>query len=124
MPTLRLVAVNSRLSEAKAIADKMTDEERKVFADSLNASLSAAKTAGSPQARLDNVKTAASSKDPKRKQAFTAAINSLRRLGFEIDQIAASGNAADLDEAMKRFKWGMAERIALKSNLLAIGAIS
>jgi hypothetical protein len=111
------------LTEAKAIADKMTDEERKVFADSLTASLSAAKT-GSPQQRLANIQAAASSSDPKKKQAFNLAVNSLRKLGYEIDQIAASGSTKEIEDVMKKYSWDQARRVTLKSQLLAIGAIA
>jgi hypothetical protein len=128
MPTLtkidsmRGIASGGNLDEAKKLAAKMSPAERQELAASLKAA--AKPQTGSAEHRLANIHAAAKSSDPKKLQAYTAAINGLRRLGFEIDRIAASGNAADLDVVMTKLKWSMAERIFLKSNLLAIGAVS
>jgi hypothetical protein len=100
----KLIAVNTNLSEAQAIASKMTDDERKVFANYLG-ELSAAKQVSSPQGRLDNVRAAAKSSDRKVSQAYIDANNELGRLGFSIDQIAASGATGEIDAAMKKWKW-------------------
>jgi hypothetical protein len=120
--SMRGVASGGNLDEVKKLAAKMSPAERQELVASLKAA--AKPQTGTSEHRLANIKAAASSTDPKKKGAYTAAVNGLRRLGFEIDRIAASGNAADLDDAMKKFKWDMTQRIFLKSNLLAIGAIS
>jgi hypothetical protein len=119
----RTVAVNNNLSAARDIAEKMTDDERQVFATYLG-QLSAAKQVSSPQGRLDSVKAAAKSEDRRVSQAYVNAVNGLRRLGFELDQICASGATRDLDAAMKKARWSSEQRIDLKLNLTKIGAIA
>jgi Holliday junction resolvasome RuvABC DNA-binding subunit len=73
------------------------------------------------QSRLSKVMAA--SNDPTKKAAFDHAVKALSRLGFAIDQVAATGSTAQLDEAMKKLKWSTNERIALKANLGHIGAL-
>jgi hypothetical protein len=71
--------------------------------------------------RLTNVQAAA--QDPTKKVAFKNAVSGLRRLGLEIEQIAASGNVSELDKAMTALGWTQLERFTLKNNLHACGAI-
>jgi hypothetical protein len=80
----------------------------------------AAKTS-SQKSRLAKVQAAAA--DPARKAAFAIAVRGLQRLGFEIEQIAASGNVAELDRKMSDMKWTSLERVTLKTNLATCGAI-
>jgi hypothetical protein len=119
----KIIAVNSNLSAARDIAEKMTDDERKTFAVFLG-EMAAAKQVSSPQGRLASVTAAAKSEDRRVSQAYVAALNSLRRLGFELDQICASGATRELDEAMKKARWSSEQRIDLKLNLTKIGAIA
>ena len=96
---------------------------RAINADKVMASkIQAAAAMADSQTRLANIRAAAS--DPKRKIAFNNAVRALGRLGFAIDQIAASGGTAQIDEAMKKLKWSTNERIALKANLSAVGALA
>jgi hypothetical protein len=59
---------------------------------------------------LANVQAAASSSDPKKKQAFNLGVNSLRKLGYEIDQIAASGSTKEIEDVMKKYSRRAASR--------------
>jgi hypothetical protein len=118
-----LVAVVSASGEPRQWGELSIEEKRSLLTR-WSKEVEAAAAKQGPEQRLANIRAAASSSDPKKKQAFNLAVNSLRRLGFEIDQIATSGSTVDLDAAMKKFEWAMAERICLKSNLLAVGAIS
>jgi hypothetical protein len=119
----KIIAVNTNLTEAKAIASKMTDDERQVFATYLG-ELSAAKQVTSPQGRLDSVKAAAKSTDKRVSRSYIDAVNGLRCLGFEIDQITASGSTKELNDAMRKANWSSEQRIGLKLNLHKIGAIA
>jgi hypothetical protein len=76
-----------------------------------------------PAAKGRLAKVQAAAKDPIKQQAFTNAVRGLRRLGFEIEQIAASGNVAELDRVMADKKWTTTERISLKHSLAIVGAI-
>jgi hypothetical protein len=76
-----------------------------------------------PAAKGRLAKVQAAAKDPIKKVAYDNAIRGLRRLGMEIDAVAASGNVADIDEAMTEKKWTNTERISLKHSLAIVGAI-
>jgi hypothetical protein len=114
--------VNAKLAELKATTDKMTLDERKALLESLTESIRVdAAAVDAPKRRLAKVQAAAT--DPKKTQQFKDAVIGLRRLGMEIEQIAASGSIADLDHAMAERKWTPLQRFALKGNLAAVGAI-
>jgi hypothetical protein len=74
-----------------------------------------------PKGRL--AKVLAAKQDPVKKTAFDNAVRGLRRLGFEIEAIAASGSIAELDRVMAEKKWTSTERISLKHSLAIVGAI-
>jgi hypothetical protein len=118
----KIRAVNSRIAELQATTSNLTLEEKKVLLESLSKDVQAAvaKEDG-PKRRLANIKAAAA--DPVKSKVFEAAVVGLRRLGMEIEQIAASGSVADLDKAMRERKWKDFERFGLKAKLAAVGAI-
>jgi hypothetical protein len=122
LPVLSIGAKSSvtselTLEEARALRDSLDKQIEKIEA-------ATQKQADSPQKRLANVQAAASSKDPKKLQAFTLAVNSLRKLGFEIDAICASGSTKELEDQMKKYSWDTTRRMVLKSQLAQIGAIA
>jgi hypothetical protein len=82
----------------------------------------AAKADGSKQ-RLDAINAAAVSTNKRTSGAYKTATAGLAKLGYSIDQIAASGSIADLEEKMKKHRWTATQKIALKMCLGICGAI-
>lgn len=81
----------------------------------------AAAVTDGPKRRLESVKAAATSTDPRKKEAFQGAVKMLKRLGVEIDAIAASGDASSLASKMKELKWAPVQQTQLKLYLNIIG---
>jgi hypothetical protein len=85
-------------------------------------------------AKLDDLKAAADNsrlarlnacaQDEKYAVAFKTALRGLRRLGLDIEKIAAAGDTTALDKAMTEQRWSIEERIQLKTVLANIGGIS
>jgi hypothetical protein len=118
----RITAVNATLAEITATAEKMTLDERQSLLASLTESVRIdAGAVDASKRRLESIKAAAS--NPAKQKAFAGAVMGLRRLGLEIEAIAASGSIQDLDRAMDTAKWSQNQRFALKTHLAAVGAL-
>ena len=113
-----------KFSDIKAVTSELTIAEKQQLLESLSKDVSAAvaKADGSKQ-RLESVKAASISKDPRVSGAFKLAKAGLQRLGLDIEAIAASGATAEIDNRARQYKWNSDQRIALKHSLSIVGAI-
>ena len=117
--------VNQRLADLETTAENLTPAEKRALATSLERDIQAAiAKADGPKRRLDSIKAAAVSKNPRTANAYKRVTASLEALGYSIDSIAASGSLpVDLEEKMSKHRWDMGRKIALKLNLGIVGAI-
>jgi hypothetical protein len=117
--------INARISEIQATTENLTLAEKKTLLESLSKDIqAAAQKADGPKRRLDSVKAASVSRDPRTANAYKRVTASLEALGYSIDSIAASGSlSADLERKMSNHRWDMGRKIALKLNLGIVGAI-
>lgn len=127
MPTLVKLAdtmrgVNSKIADLKAVTSGLTLAEKRQLLESLSDDIQAAATDGSKK-RLTSVQAAATSTNPRTKEAFKTAVSMLKRLGLEIDAICASGDVSSLHSKMKELKWTPIQRTQLKLSLGIIGAV-
>jgi hypothetical protein len=114
--------VNAKLGDLKAVASELTLAEKRQLLETLTADIqAAASVVDGPKRRLESVKAAATSTNQRTKEAFTGAVKMLKRLGVEIDAIAASGDVSSLASKMKALKWASVERTQLKLYLSIIG---
>src|SRR4029077_14095172 len=98
--------VNAKLAELQATTAELSLEEKKSLLESLSKDVSAAAAkADGPKRRLDAVKAAALSTNARTKDAFATATKGLEKLGYSLDQIAASGSIADIETKMRQNKW-------------------
>ena len=100
-----------------------SDSVRAIKSDGTNINAAAAKTTTAQQ-RIANISAAASTSNPKLKEAYLCAKHAAERLGFSLDKIAEAGGTRELDKAMTEKRWPTEQRIALKSALHAVGAIA
>lgn len=77
--------------------------------------------ASAERLRMSRLKAAAA--DPNQAVAWKSALRGMRRLGLDIEKIAATGDVKDLDRAMSEARWSSDERVQLKTILASIGAI-
>jgi hypothetical protein len=117
-------AINARLADVRTSTEGLTLAEKQSLLSSLelDVAVHAAKEDSSKR-RITAVKAAAASSDMRKKSAFLIAVAGLEKLGFEIEQIAASGSIADLDAKMREHKWSSTRKVALKNSLAIIGAV-
>jgi hypothetical protein len=117
--------VNQRLADLETTAENLTPAEKRALATSLERDIQAAiAKADGPKRRLDSIKAAAVSKNPRTANAYKRVTASLEALGYSIDSIAASGSLpADLEQKMSHHRWDAGRKIALKLNLGIVGAI-
>ena len=85
------------------------------------ADINAAATTDASKKRLANIRAAA--ENPAKKAAFNGAVMGLKRLGLDLEKIAASADVAAIDKAMADMRWSVDQRFTLKSNLASIGAV-
>jgi hypothetical protein len=74
--------------------------------------------------RLTSIKASAASTNSKTREAYIYAKRGCERLGFSLDAVAEAGGVRELDKAMTEQRWDNTDRMALKSALAAVGAIS
>jgi hypothetical protein len=114
--------VNGNISGLKAATEGLSLSDKKALLEILSKDVeAAASVADGPRRRLESVKAAATSTNQRTKEAFTGAVKMLKRLGVEIDAIAASGDVSSLASKMKALKWASVERTQLKLYLSIIG---
>jgi hypothetical protein len=117
--------VNSKIADLKAATSDLTIAEKRQLLESLTSDIQAASgVVDGPKRRLAAVQAAATSTSPRTKEAFRVATSMLKRLGTEIDAIAASGDISPLEEKIKALKWSSLQRTELKLMLGIIGAIT
>jgi hypothetical protein len=116
--------VNSKLAEVHATTESLSLADKQSLLETLSTEVAAAaQKQDGPRRRLESVRAASASTNPRTKDAYKTAIASLRALGGDLESIAQSGTVADLDEKMRQFKWDPTRKTALKVALAAIGAI-
>jgi hypothetical protein len=116
--------VNSKLASLQASTAELSLEEKKSLLASLERDVSAAAAkADGPKQRLDAIKAAAISSNKRTSGAYKTATAGLEKLGYSLDQIAASGSTADLEGRMRERKWTTNQQIGLKLALSIVGAI-
>jgi hypothetical protein len=102
---------------------KFSDSIKAIRTDGVS-DIKAAAAVTTSASRMASVKASAASTDPKKRDAYLFAKKGVERLGFSLDSIAAGGGTGDLDKRMSELKWTNEQRIALKTSLAQIGAIS
>lgn len=101
---------------------KFSDCVKAIRLDSVGDTKAAAVTTSA--SCLASIKAAASTSNPKLKEAYIYAKRGAERLGFSLDNIAEAGGTRELDKAMTEKRWNVTQRMALKSALAAVGAIA
>jgi hypothetical protein len=116
--------VNAKLAEIKAATDALSLAEKQALLESLSKDVSAAAAkADAPKRRLDAIKAAAVSSNKRTSGAYKAATSGLEKLGYSLDQIAASGSIADVEAKMRERRWTVIQQIGLKNALSICGAL-
>jgi hypothetical protein len=116
--------VNAKLAELQATTANLSLAEKQALLESLSKDVQAAAAkADGPKRRLDAIKAAAVSSNKRTSGAYKAATSGLEKLGYSLDQIAASGSTADVEAAMRQRKWTTNQQIGLKLALGIVGAI-
>lgn len=117
--------VNTNIAGLKAATEGLSLSEKRQLLEALTADIQAAASAvDAPKKRLAAGSAAATSTNPRTKEAFQIAVTGLKKLGLEIDAICASGDISMLDTKMKELGWDTTRRIMLKNSLSIVGAIS
>ena len=76
------------------------------------ADINAAATTDASKKRLANIRAAA--ENPAKKAAFNGAVMGLKRLGLDLEKIAASADVAAIDKAMADMRWSVDQRFHAK----------
>ena len=114
--------VNSNIDGLRAATQGLSLSEKKALLEVLSADVQAA--VDGPKRRLESVKAAAVATDLRTQGAFKTAVKMLKRLGTELDVIAASGDISGLEKKTRELKWPPEQRTQLKLCLHIIGATS
>jgi hypothetical protein len=105
-----------------AASEQMDVEQKRALVKSLTEAVHASDAKHSREERRIS-RIEAASKNPAMEVPFKTALRSLRRLGLDIDKIAAAGDCKELDRALSEQQWGVDQRWQLKAILKSIGVL-
>jgi hypothetical protein len=116
------IGITDKVAALVAEINALSDKDRSALAERLNASKVSDMKATAQKTRLDRV--LASARNENLKVAFQAALRGLRRVGLEIEKVAASADGlAMVNDAMTKANFSTGERLQLKTVLANIGAL-
>jgi hypothetical protein len=100
----------------------LNDSDRRQLIERMNATSMADQKAAAQHRRLDRV--LASARDDNMKVAMKVALRGLRRVGLDIEKLAAASDPLSvINAAMDKAKLNLGERMQLKTVVANVGAI-